>query len=88
MKYYNWMDLCLTFLQIKKKLPKVNRTLAARIFEEEEEQNENKGTDDGTVPPKSSDDKKTKKKKGLTSDVFKDERFTAMFENKVTRSIC
>ena len=64
-------------LQIKRKLPKVNRALAARLLEEEEELNENKGADDADVQ------KTSKKKKGLTSEVLKDERFTAMFENKV-----
>ncbi|CAA0838719.1 embryo sac development arrest 7 [Striga hermonthica] len=64
-----------TRITIKRKLPKVNRTLAAKILEEEEEQN-NKETD-GAVAKKTS-----KKKKGLTSEVLKDERFTSMFENK------
>ncbi|KAL2226031.1 nucleolar protein 10 [Sesamum indicum] len=69
-------------ITIKRKLPRVNRALAARLLEEEEELNENKGTDDADVQ-KTSDAKKTsKKKKGLTSEVLKDERFTAMFENK------
>ncbi|KAL0404824.1 UNVERIFIED_CONTAM: Nucleolar protein 10 [Sesamum radiatum] len=69
-------------ITIKRKLPKVNRALAARLLEEEEELNENKGADDADVQ-KTSDAKKTsKKKKGLTSEVLKDERFTAMFENK------
>ena len=66
-------------LQIKRKLPKVNHVPAARILEDEEAENETKGADaDG-------DDikKKSKKKKSLSSDVFKDERFAAMFENKV-----
>ncbi|KAL2245932.1 UNVERIFIED_CONTAM: hypothetical protein Sindi_2861400, partial [Sesamum indicum] len=62
---------------IKRKLPKVNRALAARLLEEEEELNENMGADDADVQ------KTSKKKKGLTSEVFKHERFTAMFENKV-----
>ncbi|XP_051138848.1 uncharacterized protein LOC127256742 [Andrographis paniculata] len=69
-------------ITIKRKLPKVNRTLASRLLEEEEEQNDNKGTDDGAEPPKKSDAKKTKKKKALTSEVLKDDRFTSMFENK------
>lgn len=65
-------------LQLKRKLPKVNRGLAARLLENEEAENEKKDVD--------ADDenkKKLKKKKALSSDVFKDERFAAMFENKV-----
>ncbi|KAL2243481.1 UNVERIFIED_CONTAM: hypothetical protein Sindi_0466100, partial [Sesamum indicum] len=53
---------------IKRKLPKVNRALAARLLEVEEELNENKGADDADVQ------KTSKKKKGLTSQVPKDER--------------
>lgn len=66
------------FLQIKRKLPKVNRVLAARILEDEEAENETKDADGGDAIKK-----KSKKKKALSSDVFKDERFAAMFENKV-----
>ena len=66
-----------SFLQIKRKLPKVNRVLAARILEDEEAENETKDADGDDIK------KKSKKKKALSSDVFKDERFTAMFENKV-----
>ncbi|KAI3460683.1 hypothetical protein Pfo_017346 [Paulownia fortunei] len=69
-------------ITIKRKLPKVNRTLAARLLEEEEEQNDKKVAD-GADTQKTSDAKKTsKKKKGLTSEVLTDERFTAMFEDK------
>ncbi|KAK6115501.1 hypothetical protein DH2020_007770 [Rehmannia glutinosa] len=64
-------------ITIKRKLPKVNRTLAARILEEEEELNDKKDADGGADAKKTS-----KKRKGLTSEVLKDERFTAMFENK------
>ena len=64
-------------MQIKRKLPKVNRALAAQLLEEEEELNENKGGDDADVQ------KTSKKKKGLMSEVLKDERFTVIFENKV-----
>ena len=63
-------------LQIKRKLPKVNRSLAARLLEEEG-LNANKGADDADVQ------KTSKNKKGLTSEVLKDMRFTTMFENKV-----
>lgn len=63
-------------ITIKRKLPKVNRVLAARLLENDEAENENKETDDNE--PK----KKSKKKKGLDGEVLKDERFAAMFENK------
>lgn len=64
-------------MQIKRKLPKVNRVLAARLLENDEAENENKESEDNESK------KKSKKKKGLDSEVLKDERFTAMFENKV-----
>ncbi|KAI3443172.1 WD_REPEATS_REGION domain-containing protein [Psidium guajava] len=63
-------------ITIKRKLPKVNRVLAARLLENDEAENENKGSDDNEIK------KKLKKKKGLNSEVLKDERFAAMFENK------
>ncbi|KAK3440966.1 hypothetical protein EUGRSUZ_B01227 [Eucalyptus grandis] len=63
-------------ITIKRKLPKVNRVLAARLLENDEAENENKESDDNE--PK----KKSKKKKGLDGEVLKDERFAAMFENK------
>lgn len=63
-------------ITLKRKLPKVNRGLAARILENEEAENEKKDDDDNE------NKKKLKKKKALSSDVFKDERFAAMFENK------
>ncbi|KAK4404777.1 Nucleolar protein 10 [Sesamum angolense] len=69
-------------ITIKRKLPKVNRALAARLLEEEEELNESKGADDADVQRTSDAKKTSKKKKGLTSEVLKDERFTAMFDNK------
>lgn len=68
----------LIFVQIKRKLPKVNRAFASQLLENEEAENEKDA--DGA------DDKKTakKKKKGPTSsEIFEDERFRAMFENKV-----
>ncbi|XP_073129344.1 uncharacterized protein [Henckelia pumila] len=66
---------------IKRKLPKVNRTLASRLLEEDEKLDDQKGTDN--IDTLKVPDKKTsKKKKGLTSEVLKDERFTPMFENK------
>ncbi|XP_030540849.1 nucleolar protein 10 [Rhodamnia argentea] len=63
-------------ITIKRKLPKVNRVLAARLLENDEAENENKESDDNEIK------KKSKKKKGLNSEVFKDDRFAAMFENK------
>ncbi|PSS33523.1 Nucleolar protein [Actinidia chinensis var. chinensis] len=63
-------------ITIKRKLPKVNRVLAARLLEDEDVETEKK--DDNGADAK----KTSKKKKGLSSDVLKDERFTEMFENK------
>ena len=68
----------ISVLQIKRKLPKVNRLLAARILENEEAEDEMKDVDDPHTKKKSS-----KKKKALSSDILKDERFKALFENKV-----
>ncbi|KAK8955574.1 hypothetical protein KSP40_PGU002507 [Platanthera guangdongensis] len=65
-------------ITIKRKLPKVNRLLAARILENQEQGGEMAGADDPNVKKKSS-----KKNRGLTSDILKDDRFTAMFENQV-----
>lgn len=80
---YSFNLVFLILLQLKKRLPKVNRNLAARLLEEEDAQTENMEAD-GVDTLKTSDVKKTsKKKKGLTSEVLKDERFTEMFENKV-----
>ncbi|KAK1273208.1 hypothetical protein QJS04_geneDACA022269 [Acorus gramineus] len=62
-------------ITIKRKLPKVNRVLAARLLENEAEENKTQEVDDSTA-------KKTSKKKKLGSELLKDERFTAMFENK------
>ncbi|XP_031281010.1 nucleolar protein 10-like [Pistacia vera] len=63
-------------ITLKRKLPNVNCGLAARILENEEAEDESKDVDDNETK------KKSKKKKGLGSDVFKDERFVAMFEIK------
>ncbi|KAL2226313.1 UNVERIFIED_CONTAM: hypothetical protein Sindi_1990000, partial [Sesamum indicum] len=68
---------------MKRKLAKVNRALGARLLEEEEELNENKGADDADAQKHQMLRKHQRKKKGLTSEVLNDERFTAMFENKV-----
>ncbi|XP_018848422.2 nucleolar protein 10 [Juglans regia] len=63
-------------ITIRRKLPKVNRDLAARILEGEEAENEKKDADDNDTK------KPSKKKKGLGSEVLEDERFAAMFRNK------
>ena len=76
--YLVFLNLCVfVFLQIKRKLPKVNRGLAARLLEDEDAENEGRDIDNGDTK------KISKKKKGLTSEVMKDDRFAAMFENKV-----
>ncbi|KAK9091762.1 hypothetical protein Sjap_024939 [Stephania japonica] len=62
-------------ITIKRKLPKVNRELAARILE-------NEGTEEVEVKDDEGDKKNKKKKKGLDSGLMKDERFAAMFENE------
>lgn len=63
------------FLQIKRKLPKVNREMAASILEEAA--NEKKDADGNETK------KGSKKKNALGSEIFEDERFAALFENKV-----
>ncbi|XP_075512811.1 uncharacterized protein LOC142548404 [Primulina tabacum] len=70
-----------TRITIKRKLPKVNRTLASRLLEEDENHDDQKGTD-GTDTLNVPDKKTSKKKKGLTREVLKDERFAPMFQNK------
>ncbi|KAK9106221.1 hypothetical protein Scep_023065 [Stephania cephalantha] len=62
-------------ITIMRKLPKVNRELAARILENEE-------TEEVEVKDDGDDKNKKKKKKGLDSGLMKDERFAAMFENQ------
>ncbi|KAK4345633.1 hypothetical protein RND71_035809 [Anisodus tanguticus] len=61
-------------ITIKRKLPKVNRSLVTQILENEEAENIKEDVD-GVDARKTS-----KKKKGLTSDIMKDERFKRMFE--------
>ncbi|KAL4644129.1 hypothetical protein ACB098_02G120800 [Castanea mollissima] len=63
-------------ITIRKKLPKVNRQLAARILENEEAENENKDADVHEIK------KASKKKKGISSEIFKDERFAEMFRDE------
>ncbi|KDP21176.1 hypothetical protein JCGZ_21647 [Jatropha curcas] len=60
----------------RRRLPKVNRNLAASILENEEAENEKKETDETETK------RASKKKKGLGAEIFKDERFSKMFENK------
>ncbi|KAF3332315.1 nucleolar protein 10 [Carex littledalei] len=60
-----------------KKLPKVNRGLAAQLHDKEEEENYEKENADDI----DTNAKKKKKNKGLTSDILKDDRFKLMFEN-------
>ncbi|KAJ4958993.1 hypothetical protein NE237_026104 [Protea cynaroides] len=63
-------------ITIKRKLPKVNRALAARLLEDEEVEGEVKDVDVAITK------KSSKKKKGLSSEMLKDDRFASMFENK------
>ncbi|KAI8559179.1 hypothetical protein RHMOL_Rhmol04G0153000 [Rhododendron molle] len=63
-------------ITIKRKLPKVNRILAARLLEDEEAENERKDEDGADAK------KKSKKRKRFSSEILKDERFAPMFENK------
>ncbi|OMO65302.1 pre-rRNA-processing protein ESF1 [Corchorus olitorius] len=66
-------------ITIKRKLPKVkvNQDLAERILENEEAENEKIDTDGNETK------KTSKKKKGaLSTEIFKDDRFAQMFENK------
>ncbi|XVF56273.1 hypothetical protein PTKIN_Ptkin06aG0105700 [Pterospermum kingtungense] len=66
-------------ITMKRKLPKVkvNQDLAEQILENEEAENEKKDGDGNETK------KTSKKKKGaLSTDIFKDDRFAQMFENK------
>ncbi|XP_022933434.1 nucleolar protein 10 [Cucurbita moschata] len=64
-------------ITVKRKLPKVNRRLANQILEEEEAGTEKKDEEDVNKTKKAS-----KKKKGLSSEIFQDERFANMFKNE------
>lgn len=66
---------------MKRKIPKVkvNQELAERIVENEEAENTKKDIDDNGSKKIS----KKKKKGALSTEIFKDERFAQMFENKV-----
>ncbi|XP_038970616.1 nucleolar protein 10 isoform X2 [Phoenix dactylifera] len=64
-------------ITIKKKLPKVNRLLAARLHEKQEAEEAETKLEDADTKKKTS-----KKNRGLSSEILRDERFAAMFENK------
>ncbi|KAG5134221.1 hypothetical protein JHK82_025409 [Glycine max] len=65
-------------ITVRKKLPKVNRALAARLLETEEAENEKRDedADDGETK------KASKKKKGLSMQDLQDDRFKAIFTNE------
>ncbi|XP_057735437.1 uncharacterized protein LOC130950854 [Arachis stenosperma] len=63
-------------ITIRKKLPKINRKLAARLLKSEEAENENRDAGDDE------NKKSSKKKKGLIMEDLQDERFKAIFTNK------
>ncbi|PPS04701.1 hypothetical protein GOBAR_AA15975 [Gossypium barbadense] len=67
-------------ITMKRKIPKVkvNQELAVRIVENEEAENTKKDIDDNESKKTS----KKKKKGALSTEIFKDERFAQMFENK------
>ncbi|GAB4851743.1 hypothetical protein Ancab_031145 [Ancistrocladus abbreviatus] len=68
-------EMAKTRITVRRKLPKVNRSLASRLLENEEAENERKDAD-------AADKKESKKKRGITTDILKDPRFAAMFENE------
>lgn len=63
-------------ITVRRKLPKVNRTLAARLLESEEAENEKRDADDGETK------KTSKKKKTLSMQDLQDDRFKAIFTNQ------
>ncbi|KAJ8760078.1 hypothetical protein K2173_010934 [Erythroxylum novogranatense] len=65
-------------ITIKRRLPKVNRTLAENILIKEEEEAENEKKD----AEESEKKKASKKKKGLSSDLLEDDRFAALFRDE------
>ena len=67
------------FLQKKRRLPKVNRDLAATLLNEEDGEEEKKSVEDEEAAKKAS----KKKKLGLSDENFTDGRFGAMFQNPV-----
>lgn len=64
-------------ITIKRKLPKVNRLLAARLLETEDAENEKRDAVEDVETKKAS-----KKKKGLSMQDLEDDRFKAIFTNK------
>lgn len=56
-------------------MPKVNQQLAVKLLEYEETENETKDENETNKP--------SKKKKALDKNIFEDERFKAIFEDKV-----
>lgn len=67
-------------MQTRRRLPKVNRDLAAKILENEEVENDKKDANENETK------KPSKKKKGFSSELFQDERFASLFKDKVSRS--
>ncbi|WCJ27307.1 Nucleolar protein 10 [Euphorbia peplus] len=65
-----------TRITIRRKLPKVNRKLAGDILENEETENEKKEIDENDTK------KPSKKKKGISSELFEDNRFNSLFQNE------
>jgi hypothetical protein len=64
------------FQQVKKKLPKVNQELAARLLTAGDPDTGYEQTDEAAV--------KAGRRKKLGANLLKDERFSAMFKDKVS----
>lgn len=69
----------LSLLQIKKKLPKVNRHIYQQILENEEAETKRKDGDNADVETT----KKSKKRKGPNAEFIGDERFKRIFMDQV-----
>ncbi|XP_065877799.1 uncharacterized protein [Euphorbia lathyris] len=73
-------------ITIRRKLPKVNRKLAGDILQNEETENEKKVIEETENEKKVIEETETKKpskkKKGISSELFEDNRFTLLFENE------
>ncbi|GAB2227918.1 hypothetical protein Droror1_Dr00009747 [Drosera rotundifolia] len=63
-------------ITLRRKLPKVNKVLAAQLLENQEAVNEKQDSDIAA------DKKPSKKKKGLSSDILEDSRFADMFKDE------
>lgn len=72
----------LSLLQIKRKLPKVNRDIYKQILENEEAETKRKDADNADVETT----KKSKKKKGPNAEFIGDERFKRIFVDQVLPS--